>query len=88
MLGTNRDENKLFMFGDPALVRRILWIIPRAARPAAVQPGRGVPGEDVEGDGARTSPRRRCAPRQGPSVFVYRFDWDEEPTLLGRRPVR
>ena len=29
MLGTNRDENKLFMFGDPKHVRRILWIAPR-----------------------------------------------------------
>jgi para-nitrobenzyl esterase len=29
MLGTNRDENKLFMYGDPARVRRILWIFPR-----------------------------------------------------------
>ncbi len=29
MIGTNRDENKLFMFADPARVRRWLWILPR-----------------------------------------------------------
>ena len=29
MLGTNRDENRLFMFGDPHWVKRYFWIIPR-----------------------------------------------------------
>src|SRR5262249_20292618 len=29
MLGTNKDENKLFMFVDPQQVRRYLWFVPR-----------------------------------------------------------
>src|SRR5262249_18396957 len=33
IVGTNRDENKLFMFGDPRWVRRWLWVVPEARDP-------------------------------------------------------
>src|SRR4030095_5931129 len=28
IVGTNHDENKLFMFNDPSLVKRYFWIAP------------------------------------------------------------
>ncbi len=82
MLGTTRDENRLFMFGDPRWVRRWFWIIPRLNEREELYvttadylarswkaTGADIPAaamRDVEDD-----------------VYVYRFDWDEQPTLLG-----
>jgi para-nitrobenzyl esterase len=81
MLGTNRDENKLFMFSDPQWVARYLWIVPRlrdehlytvSAEYLAMM--WKATGADAPAAALRTTQ---------PQVFVYRFDWDEEPTLLG-----
>ncbi|GIW42082.1 MAG: carboxylic ester hydrolase [Candidatus Binatia bacterium] len=82
MLGTNRDENKLFLFGDPRWVRRVLWIFPRvrdreryeivAEYLSKMWKARGA---DEPADALSTSGVR--------GVFVYRFDWDEEPRLWG-----
>jgi para-nitrobenzyl esterase len=81
IFGTNRNENKLFMFADPQSVRRYFWILPRlrdermydltAEYLAAMWKATGadMPAAAVRGAQA--------------DVFVYRFDWDEEPTLLG-----
>jgi len=82
MLGTTRDENKLFMFADPRRVRKILWIAPRLRDEAHYQ----VAAEylsDMWRAGAADQPAAVLHRTQGPSVFVYRFDWDEEPTVLG-----
>jgi para-nitrobenzyl esterase len=82
VLGTNRDETKLFIIGSPDLVRRWFGIFPMLR----------VPEEEYEviaeygakawkASGVDTlAPLLRAA--QGPSVFAYRFDWDEEPTLF------
>ena len=81
MLGTNRDENKLFMFGDSQWVTRYFWIVPRlrderlytvSAEYLAMM--WKATGADVPAAALRSSQ---------PQVYVYRFDWDEEPTLLG-----
>ena len=45
-----------------------------ATPPTARAPGRSP---------ASTTPRARCAGAQPGRVFAYRFDWDEEPTVLG-----
>jgi carboxylesterase type B len=37
LVGTNRDENKLFMFSSPALVRRWFGVIPRLRDAATYQ---------------------------------------------------
>jgi para-nitrobenzyl esterase len=37
IVGTKRDENKLFMFNDPALVRRWFGIVPRLRDPVSYQ---------------------------------------------------
>ncbi len=81
ILGTNRDENKLFMSFDPRHVRTLfrlpLW--PKDAgryeRQASYQSrmwkARGV-----------DEPAVAMRAVQGPTVFAYRFDWDELPKVL------
>lgn len=82
MLGTNRDENKLFMFGDPRRVRRLFWMFPRLRDPQAYNLTAEYMAKMWKATGA-DEPATRMRAVQGPSVFVYRFDWDEEPTVMG-----
>jgi para-nitrobenzyl esterase len=81
LVGTNRDENKLFMFPDPRWVRRILWIVPRLRdRPLYLATADYLARmwKAMGADGPATA-----MARAEPRVFVYRFDWREEPTILG-----
>jgi para-nitrobenzyl esterase len=82
MLGTNRDESKLFMFGDPALVRRWFWIVPRLRDPVAYDLEAEYQARMWKATGA-DEPAQALSTAQREPVFVYRFDWDEEPTMLG-----
>jgi len=81
ILGTNRDEAKIFMFASSKYVRRFLRI-PRLRdadqyfREASYR-SRFWKAYGVDEPAAAM---RRV---QGPSVFAYRFDWDEEPSVLG-----
>ena len=81
IVGTNRDENKLFMYANPKWVSQWLGFIPRL---------RDEEGFDLESryrslmwkasgsDEPATEMRRNSA-----AVWSYRFDWDEEPSVLG-----
>ncbi len=81
LVGTNRDENKLFMFAEPELIQRRMWILPRfvdengyvtsAEYLARVWKAAGADGPASAMEAAE------------PRVFVYRFDWRDEPTVLG-----
>lgn len=80
--GTNRDENKLFLAEDQELVRELFGFVPRLRDPERYERvagylSRGWKANAVDG----------IAPllvaHQGPSVYAYRFDWDELPTLFG-----
>ncbi len=82
ILGTNRDESKLFMFGDPALVRRWFGIVPRLRDPVAYEIEADYQARMWKATGA-DEPAQALSAAQREPVFVYRFDWDEEPTLLG-----
>ncbi len=82
MMGTNRDEMKIFMFADPMRVRRILWLIPRVRDERWYSASAEHLSKLWKATGA-DEPARRMRAAQGPPVFVYRFDWDEEPRLLG-----
>jgi para-nitrobenzyl esterase len=81
MLGTNRDENRLFLFPDPSRIRKLLWLFPRfvnentylASADAQSRMWKAT-GADGPAAGMRQSE---------PNIFVYRFDWDEEPTVVG-----
>jgi para-nitrobenzyl esterase len=80
--GTNRDEIKLFMFGDPKAVRWWFGFLPRMRDPERYQVTAeyGTLGWKLR---AVDEPAAVMRSVQGPSVYAYRFDWDEEPTLLG-----
>jgi len=81
VLGTNRDENKLFMLLGSEYVTRVamlpLWLNDANAYHASAEysslmwRSRGV-----------DDPATAMYASQGPSVFAYRFDWDDERKLL------
>jgi para-nitrobenzyl esterase len=81
ILGTNRDENKLFMALDPAhmwTLRGIpVWLKdePRFLREASYR-------SRMWKAAAVDEPAAAMRAVQGPSVFAYRFDWDELPRFL------
>jgi para-nitrobenzyl esterase len=83
MLGTNKDEMKLFMFVDPEYVNtRLFGLITRATDPeryAAIADHISSMWKAAGAD----EPAAALVRGQTPGVYVYRFDWDEEPTLLG-----
>jgi len=81
MLGTNRDEHRLFFIGKPEYVRWVLWLAPRLRDPERFLATTGHMSDWWKVGGA-DAPAAALRHRQGPSVWVYRFDWDEEPTLF------
>jgi para-nitrobenzyl esterase len=81
MVGTNKDENMLFMFPSPVYVRRWLGVVPRVREPElylATADAVAAAWKATGADGPAAAMRRTS-----PDVFVYRFDWDEEPRVLG-----
>jgi len=80
--GTNRDEIKLFMFGDPKAVRWWFGFLPRMRDPEryGITAEYGTLGWKLT---AVDEPAAIMRSVQGPSVYAYRFDWDEEPSFLG-----
>ncbi|MBI3782498.1 MAG: carboxylesterase family protein [Deltaproteobacteria bacterium] len=82
MLGTNRDENKLFMFPSPQYVRKFLWIFPRLRDAQQYNLTAEYLAKNWKATGV-DEPAAAMRAVQGASVFAYRFDWDEEPMLLG-----
>jgi len=82
ILGSNRDEQKLFLSADPEHVQWILGLYPRLRDPERYQIISGYMSRAWKANSVDEF-ARRMRPIQGPTVFAYRFDWDEEPTLLG-----
>jgi para-nitrobenzyl esterase len=82
MLGTNLDEYKVFLAFDRELVSWWFGMLPRLHDPARYQ----VIAESMSrwwkataADGLATE----MVAAGASDVFVYRFDWDEEPSLFG-----
>jgi para-nitrobenzyl esterase len=82
MLGSTRDENKTFMFADERRVKRWFGLIPRLrdvdrynATAAALSSMWKANGVDA--------PAAALVAGGAPGVFAYRWDWDEEPSILG-----
>jgi para-nitrobenzyl esterase len=82
IFGTNRDENKVFMFVQPRHVQKLLWVYPRLREPdlydatsEAVSGAWKVVGADA--------PAAAIASHGASPAFVYRWDWDEEASFLG-----
>ena len=81
ILGTNRDENRLFLYPDPRRVKKVLWILPRFVDEKtylATADAQARLWKATGADGPAAAMRASDS-----NVFVYRFDWDEEPTILG-----
>jgi para-nitrobenzyl esterase len=81
ILGTNRDENKLFALFTSEDVTRLfgvpLWIHDERRYDLLAEYGSRMWKASGVDD-----PARAMRAVQGPSVYAYRFDWDEEPSLL------
>jgi len=81
VLGSNRDEQKLFAFLDPRQVRR--WFgLPRAKDPARYERDAAYRSRVWKITGVDDLASRLAAAQPG-RVFAYRFDWDEEPRIWG-----
>ena len=82
ILGSNRDEPTLFMALDPRYVDNFLGIFyslkdEQTYRRLAYHGGQAWKARGVD------SLAEAMAASGNPDVYAYRFDWDEEPTLLG-----
>jgi para-nitrobenzyl esterase len=82
ILGTNRHESRIFMFGSPVWVRRWFGIIPRLRDPVRYEAVADHLSRMWKATGADEVATAMVA-SGARDVFVYRFDWDEEPTILG-----
>jgi len=82
ILGTNRDEPSLFMMQDPAYTTLWLGFLPRLKDPALYQ--RQVKYGALAWKERGVDRLANYMTQAGnPSVYAYRFDWDEEPSQWG-----
>lgn len=81
IFGTNRDENKLFLAVNREYVRWLFGILPIVRDAARYDATARHLSRQWKVRGA-DRPASLMRTVQGPSVWVYRFDWDEEPKLL------
>jgi len=82
ILGSNRDELKLFFFGDPRQVRWWFGFLPRMRDPKRYELGAQY-GTLSWKRGSVDAPAQAMKQTPGSEVYAYRFDWDEEPSFLG-----
>ena len=82
ILGTNRDEVKLFMAMDPRWVERRFWLFPRLKDAAAYERAARY-GSDAWKYRGVDSLARLLSAAQGDTVYAYRFDWDELGSVFG-----
>lgn len=82
VIGSNRDEYKLFMAFDPQYVDSYLNMIFRVKDKAEYAAVAGYLSDAWKAVGVDRI-AARLSESQEESVYAYRFDWDEEPTILG-----
>jgi para-nitrobenzyl esterase len=82
LVGTNRDEAKLFLAVDRDLVTYRLWVLPRVRDQHLYALIAGYLSRLWKARGA-DEPAQAISQHAGTRVFVYRFDWDEEPRFWG-----
>ncbi|MBY0402241.1 carboxylesterase family protein [Myxococcota bacterium] len=80
--GTNRDEHKLFFLMSSPHVER-LFGLPTGFENERLYDLEGEYGGAMWRAMGADEPVSAMAARSGPPVFAYRFDWDEEPRVLG-----
>jgi para-nitrobenzyl esterase len=82
IFGTNRDENKLFLAFNPDYTTWVLGLAPVVRDRRMYEATARHMARHWKARGA-DAPAALLRAVQGPSVFVYRFAWDEEPTAFG-----
>ena len=82
MLGTNRDESKLFLAFDPEHTWNFLGIVPRLRDPDRFAATAEHGSRLWKASGA-DEPAAALLSSGLEDVYVYRFDWDEEPSVWG-----
>lgn len=82
ILGTNRDETKLFNLGDENLVKRRLGFVP-IARDQEIYDAVAEYGSRMWRDTSVSRPAQILTDQGRRDVFAYRFDWDNMGGLLG-----
>lgn len=82
IFGTNRDEQRIFLFADDRWVRRWFGVVPRMRDADLYLATADTLSHIWAVRGAVEPATARHAARQAPT-FVYRWDWDEQPTVLG-----
>ena len=82
IVGANRDEAKLFMAMSPEWVETRFGFLPRLKDPEAYDRSARYRSELWRHRGVDSLARTLHA-AQGSNVFAYRFDWDEEGSILG-----
>jgi para-nitrobenzyl esterase len=82
MIGTNRDESKLFMFASPQWVHRWFGVVPRLIEPEQYDAVGTTLSRMWKATGV-DEPATSMNASGATDLYAYRFDWDEEPTLLG-----
>ena len=82
ILGTNRDEPALFMVRDPRYVENWLGFLPRFKDEQAYKQNVKYGALAWKERGADSLATYMTA-AGNPNVYVYRFDWDEEPSQAG-----
>ena len=83
ILGSNRDEMKLFFSQDEEHVRRYFGLLYRI-RDRADYERRARYHSDLWAVRAVSQPAAAIRDSGWDEVFAYRFDWDELPSLLGQ----
>ncbi len=82
ILGTNRDEPTLFMTRDPRYVDTYFGVFNRLKDEAAYRRTVHYGASAWKARGVDELALAMTA-AGNPRVFAYRFDWDEEPSILG-----
>jgi len=78
IIGSNRDESKLFMGSDPSLVEKRWGFLPRIKDLSTYNRINGYFSDTWKALGV-DEPAAVFARAGNDHVFVYRFDWDEAP---------
>ena len=78
MLGSNRDEQKVFMMRNPEYVKWHFGMLPRVIDPPRYERISQYVSENWKA-GAVDEPAKKILSSGAHPVFAYRFDWDDEP---------
>ncbi|MBB3047362.1 para-nitrobenzyl esterase [Litorivivens lipolytica] len=79
MVGTNRDESKVFMAQDETLVTQRFGLFPTVKDQEHYDTLAALYSDQWKVLSV-DEPARLLAANDGPNVYAYRFDWDETPS--------